>query len=329
MITIIGILIALLLPAVQAAREAARRSQCNNNLKQLALAMHNYHAANKCLPATTYCRLQPSTGDFHRCHNWIESLLPFIEQQPVYQQIDFKLPTSAPVNAAIYNTFSPESLQCPSDPAKGMLPNTREQNYQPYNAAITTPVAGGVALGASYVPSAGPVKTGGTCVIPNLTGPRGNVINCIAPASNNMPRYDDHAPGMFQGGRRSYTFEKCTDGTSNTFLVGETLPAFSSLHGYFASHGQVGSNNPPPNYHKIFVDSSNQCLCNPQVTATTRINVNGMGCYAWMAGFMSRHPGGLNMAMTDGSVRFITETIDYPTWCYLGNKEDRESVTPP
>ena len=85
-IAIIGILVAMLLPAIQAAREAARRTQCTNNLKQLGVGLHNYHDAHKVLPAAAYCT---SANTINHCHTWLESLLPFIEQQNWYEQINF------------------------------------------------------------------------------------------------------------------------------------------------------------------------------------------------------------------------------------------------
>ncbi|MFH1921283.1 MAG: DUF1559 domain-containing protein, partial [Planctomycetota bacterium] len=91
-IAIIGILIALLLPAVQAAREAARRAQCINNAKQLALAMHNYHDVFKVLPASYRGTVPGWTANNMVAHSWMQAILPFIEQQPLYDQIDFSLP---------------------------------------------------------------------------------------------------------------------------------------------------------------------------------------------------------------------------------------------
>jgi len=127
-IAIIGILIALLLPAVQAAREAARRTQCNNHMKQVGLAMHNYHDVHKTFPPVAiwgvpnipqshftyypYDRtptLGTLPGPFH--HTWLTFILPFMEQQPLYDTVNFRLPAWG---QAVVGTQL-ETLRCPSD----------------------------------------------------------------------------------------------------------------------------------------------------------------------------------------------------------------------
>lgn len=120
---------------------------------------------------------------------------------------------------------------------------------------------------------------------------------------------------MFTGGYKAYDFSKCADGTSNTILIGESLPIYSTLHMYFASHAHIASVNIPPNYHKTYT------AC-PK-SKDKRIDT----CYAYMGGFKSEHPGGLQVAMTDASVRFIAETVDYATWCYLGDRDDRQTIS--
>jgi prepilin-type processing-associated H-X9-DG protein len=108
-----GILIALLLPAVQAAREAARRSQCVNNLKQIALAMHNYHDVYGSFPPAY---LADEEGK--PMHSWRVLLLPFLEQQALYQQYNFNEPWNSPANQRIASTVL-SVYRCPSDPAIG------------------------------------------------------------------------------------------------------------------------------------------------------------------------------------------------------------------
>ena len=105
-----GILIALLLPAVQAAREAARRQQCVNNLKQIALAMHNYHDRYKTFPPAY---LEDETG--RPAHSWRVLILPFVEQSPLYDQYDFSKPWDSPENQMVGQTAVP-IYSCPSDP---------------------------------------------------------------------------------------------------------------------------------------------------------------------------------------------------------------------
>ncbi|MBN2293811.1 MAG: DUF1559 domain-containing protein, partial [Pirellulales bacterium] len=111
-IAIIGILIALLLPAVQAAREAARRMQCTNHLKQLALTAQTFHSSEGHLPAGAYCK---GTQIGH-CHSWLEKLLPFMEQQAIYDQIDFTVDNHIPPNPEALNEKTISTLMCPTDP---------------------------------------------------------------------------------------------------------------------------------------------------------------------------------------------------------------------
>ncbi|QDU64819.1 hypothetical protein Pan216_57120 [Planctomycetes bacterium Pan216] len=293
-IAIIGVLVALLLPAIQQAREAARRAQCTNHLKQLGTALHNYHDVFDVLPAASYCGVPGSTAIAH-CHTWMESVFPYLDQTRVFERINFNVANHQDVNPDVLNDLMIATLICPSDPDGGLFPNSRESSYTP---------GSGESMGASYVPSAGPIHMN-TCPIAELS-PN---INC---KSTGGAREAVEAPGMFNGGYRSYRFKDATDGLTKTFMVGETLPIYSSFHMYFASHMHIGTTNPPPNYHKIYKTCPK--------SRDSRVS----NCYAHMGGFKSEHPGGVNMAMGDGSVRFINEAIDYRTWVFLGDREDGE-----
>lgn len=114
-IAVAGVLVALLLPAVQSAREAARRMQCSNNLKQIALAMHNYHDMHKSLPPA-----YTVDEEGNRLHSWRALLLPYLEQAPLYDQIDFSKPWDAPENRHLADVRIP-LFSCPSHPDDGSL----------------------------------------------------------------------------------------------------------------------------------------------------------------------------------------------------------------
>lgn len=303
-IAIIAVLIALLLPAVQQAREAARRSQCKNNLKQLGLALHNYHDTFGRFPGASYCGVL-NTSTIAHCHTWVEVLFPYFDQAPLYNKINFSNANHLDVNPGVLNNWTNAGLMCPSDPDSGLYPNSREAGYTPGT---------GNSLGANYVPSAGPIHMN-ICAIAALT-PN---TNCL---STGGAREGVAAPGMFNGGYVSYSMKDCTDGTSNTFLIGETLPLYSTFHMYFASHMHIGSENPPPNYHKTFSACNTVTFTKDQLR-TARQNPT---CYANMGGFMSQHVGGLHMCLTDGSVRFVSENINYNTWTFLGTKDDGQVV---
>ncbi|MFH1923964.1 MAG: DUF1559 domain-containing protein [Planctomycetota bacterium] len=110
-----GILAALVLPATQAAREAARRAQCTNQLKQIGIAMHNYHDTYRCLPPAVI-----TDEDGQPMRSWRVAILPFIEQAPLYDQYDFSEPWDGPNNRALEGAF-PDTYRCPSDTASGPL----------------------------------------------------------------------------------------------------------------------------------------------------------------------------------------------------------------
>jgi prepilin-type N-terminal cleavage/methylation domain-containing protein/prepilin-type processing-associated H-X9-DG protein len=323
-ITIIGILIALLLPAVQAAREAARRMQCSNNIKQLALGMHTYHAAHQSLPAGAYCPAPQGDSSIYGCHVWLECLLPYIEQQGLYGQIKFNVDVGANPNLALFTNRVIPSLMCPTDPIAGIQDRT----------AVIPPPRPVVpkSLGESYAVSCGPSNQGSaTCTIPawanGATAPQNNGRNCyvdwggaggmsvINPAT---PKGASH--GLFaMGWGVAYKFSDCKDGLSNTFLLGEQLPGYV-LHGlYFHSLMTAGTTNIPPNYHLIMNCPEDKVMTN----APTQT------CQDAMGGFKSKHSGGLNMAMADGSVAFVNETINYATWVFLGSRSDGETALLP
>jgi prepilin-type N-terminal cleavage/methylation domain-containing protein/prepilin-type processing-associated H-X9-DG protein len=306
-ITIIGILIALLLPAVQAAREAARRMQCTNNLKQLALAMHNYHSNHKSLPAGAYCAKDTIYGG----HAWIEGLLPYIEQQGVYDRINFNVDIFASPNNELLGKLVITGLMCPTDPLAGL--QDRSAIIGPPRHVLC------YSLGESYAPNGGPMEMLGreqnTCTIAGWSDKR----NCYGEFGG-MAQYGSH--GFFAPGYGiAYNFNDCTDGLSNTFLIGEQLPGYTQHALYFHSYLTAATTNIPPNYHHV-----NSC---PAPCTADESDGTGSSCVFSMMGFKSDHAGGLNMAMADGSVCFINETIDYRTWVFLGSRNDGETAQVP
>jgi prepilin-type N-terminal cleavage/methylation domain-containing protein len=306
-ITIIGILIALLLPAVQAAREAARRMQCSNNLKQLALAMHNYHSSHNSLPAGAYVR----TG-LYGGHAWIEGLLPYIEQQSVYDQLNFSVDIVASPNSTVLGKLVLPQLMCPTDQFAGL--QDRSAILQPPRKVLV------YSLGESYAPNGGPTEmlggTGATCTIPE----RSDYTNCY-PDFGGCQQYGSH--GFFAPGYGiAYRFADCSDGLSNTFLLGEQLPGYTQHALYFHSYLTAPTTNIPPNYHVSRPDCPEPCTAAESDGTPT-------SCVYSMMGFKSKHPGGLSMAMADGSITFINETIAYQTWVLLGSRSDGFTVQAP
>src|SRR5437667_9117025 len=132
---IIGVLVALQLPAVQMAREAARRTQCSNNLKQIGIALHNYHETLRALPPGRLRMMEEGKG---RCFSAYGHLLPFLEASTLYQQIDFNQSPEDAVNAVALNQTIPYFL-CPSDGKKKLQGESAVHNY-PLSTGTTYPL---------------------------------------------------------------------------------------------------------------------------------------------------------------------------------------------
>jgi prepilin-type N-terminal cleavage/methylation domain-containing protein/prepilin-type processing-associated H-X9-DG protein len=300
-ITIIGILIALLLPAVQAAREAARLSQCTNNLKQIGLAVLSYEQVHGLLPAGSYW-LQ---SDW----NWVKyggptnggtiliRLLPYIEQQALYDQFDFKKvvdgQTVKSTTRYIGATIVPTYL-CPSDPSSLDL-----------NVS-------GLAM-HNYIASAGPIT-----LVDNAS--------CACASSGNWNQYAmaqscplGTGPGVFSANSVNCSVAEIRDGLSNTILFGESRPACStegSSGWAWSNNGEgVGATTYPINYNTCEKDSPDPC--------------HRPDNWTLQYGFKSLHPGGAAFLFGDGSVHFLTENIDHQNYQYLGAKADGHAAQVP
>jgi len=345
-IAIIGVLISLLLPAVQSAREAARRIQCSNHLKQLGLALHNYHDVNKKLPARSAGTTGPAvTHNSGKLGGFI-ALLPFLEQVAIYDRI-----TAADPNRAqgawpawggatgqrwdgVWNV-SPEGLRCPSD--GGVSDPTNWASQSLHNYAFSA--------GDDYI---------------NLNGRNAN-----------------NTRGVF-GELIWYSFTDITDGTSNTVAMSERL-----RHGNSAAEAAAARSVDHRRANAILsgIETSPPNLCLTVTDGTyflTGTSIERRFGSLWVRGHANRaafntvlppnspsclgnynnttpgdddgplppssnHPGGVNALLTDGSVRFISETIDtgnlsavqannyrgpsnYGVWGSLGSKAGGEVV---
>jgi prepilin-type N-terminal cleavage/methylation domain-containing protein/prepilin-type processing-associated H-X9-DG protein len=292
-VAIIGLLLGLLFPAVQAVREKTRGNSCSGNLRQLATAMHSYHNVNGRLPMGADCTYDQVIA---HCHTWVEYLFPFINQQAVFDKIDFGVSNHLGPNPAALNGLLIPSLLCPSDPKAGLFNNVRKWQYTPGGA-------GTFSMGESYAPSGGPLSMN-WCPIPAMT-PN---INCLSHRGGARPSHPPRrplgGPGMFVAGPIAYGFDHCTDGLSNTFLIGETLPQYNDFMMYFVTTSNVATTNVLPN------------------TAAAAHATCTWECYAPTGGFNSRHPGGVQVMMADGSSRWVGDGIDYRLYQFLGNRKD-------
>ena len=289
-IAIIGILIALLLPAVQSAREAARRMHCSNNLKQIGLALHNYHTAHRSLPYGA--NFPQGTGG-----TWAAMILPYLEQKPVYDAFDFTLPIWNEQNEQAVQTAIPAYI-CPSDPASGEpLQGGRIQT------GSRNP---GKSMGLWYPTSMGPTRDGTSPSVSCVFCTHGVGSFCCADTSD----YGPDGVGVMDRYTRAIRFSAITDGLTNTLMAGETLPAQCTFNGAYHHNFPIAGTTIPLNTFEESIDGWN--------------NLWYTAC-----GFKSRHPGGANFVMCDGSVHFLSDSIDYRLYNELGTRAGGEIVQVP
>lgn len=279
-IAIIGVLVGLLLPAVQAAREAARRMQCSNNLKQMGLAMHNYHDTYKRFPAGGNWKTpwgvvagrgnRPARGNGWA---WTSAILPFVEQSSIYNQLNFNNRIPEQPNRLLMSARL-SIAKCPSA--------TQAEHIQIGNATSAF----------------GFVDPGMTTT--NYVGCAGSFVQS---AYYDQP--EDRKNGiLFED---SYlNFGSITDGTSNTLMIGETVHYGTGTGASFLwdpnwfgrfSAGTDGRADAPESLMRV-----GQFRTNLPRTAADNDKRNS---------FSSRHTGGSQFALADGSVHFVSETIDH------------------
>ncbi len=299
-IAIIGVLIALLLPAVQAAREAARRAQCTNNLKQIALAMHNYHDRVGTLPpGMTGC-----------CNGtWQLFTLTGMEQSNLYNAYNFDRPRYSDAANVTVVTNRMNSFLCPSDQVKNDYPVFVTLNGVQFGVTSHNYAAN---FGTTDL-NQQPLVNG----VPFLGAP---FCDMIAGYTN-----ADHPASPNKGGTKS--FQTITDGLSNTLLVSEVvLPTGADLRGFswwgdaagFESY--LGPNSTQPDViYRIAYCKYPMGQNPPCIAATTSL-------YA-MQGARSRHPGGVNAAMADGSVKFFKNSINLFTWRAVSSSQGGEVIS--
>ena len=285
-IAIIAVLIALLLPAVQQAREAARRSQCKNNLKQLGLALHNYHDTHNVFP---YAQTPCCSGG----HTWTEFVLPFMDNGPMYNQINFSLDiingTSTTGNRSLIDTMRFGFLACPSNPYSDKLQTKLNENFW----LVDFPTQG---LG--YVPSAG-------SILPDSRTPDcpAGLTYCISEAAItwDSPHTKGGGPGVFNRGPTNTRMRDLIDGVSNVFMLGERRAEECRFGGAFNANFSIAYIGQKPNSPTRSTDT-----------------------FDWPrnCGYASHHVGGLHMLMGDGSTQFVSTNIDFRLWSLLGDKAD-------
>jgi prepilin-type N-terminal cleavage/methylation domain-containing protein len=294
-IAIIGILIALLLPAVQSARAAARRLECSNNLKNISLALHNYHTASNRLPFA--CAYNEVGG------TWVAMVLPYIEQQNHYNLFDFKLRLNHAKNKTAVTT--PVKLfACPADPA-GLKPVMKQR-------CQTCPDCPEEQMALWYPASMGPTQPD-SCAF--CAGGHGTF--CCQ--GSNYGSQNASFVGMFGRFAKSVRFSEVRDGLSNTFMIGESLPTECFHNQAFGSNFPIAGTQIP-----LGIRAKPSEMPQPGMDQTTLHSTNPH----WkLCGFKSMHGGGAFFAMADGSVHFVNDSIDYKLYNELGTRSGYEPVS--
>lgn len=283
-IAIIGILVALLLPAVQQARESARQTTCRNNLKQIGLALHNYNGAHRTLPPSSTSDVEqggwitdPTT---RHIHSWSSLILPYIDQQTLYNQVNFNVSSMAAANLPIAEMLPP-IYRCPS--YSGMK-FSEDQNYLRFSArcAITNYAAmGSTDVGHLYGANSGLLMPDGT----------------MYPLSHTR-------------------IEDIRDGTGQTILTCETRESKMM----------------------VWMDGGTAALVarpyddgNPPTYGLRRASLNFRPYFSYSNptseyGPSSQHAGGAYHLLADGSVRFITDTINERVYAALATPAGKDAV---
>lgn len=309
-IAIIAVLVALLLPAVQQAREAARRSSCKNNMKQLGLAIHNYHDTHRVFPGN----IVQTAGD-QRNASWITMILPFMDQAPAYNQMvfsgtDWTMQSGVNLNWDVTNQLRVDILNCPSSP----MPKVRNFGTNGATQGVGAP-------GTISIQTADYAGVSGGYWRPNTT---------TVPPGGVWTGYGwDHKNGIiinYNGSTDPVRMAKVVDGTSNTIAVGEhsdytVRNSDGAKVDARASSWAGGSWAAGPANYAWVGWSLNVTI--PRYG----INYNGPGYgheipYGGHNGFRSAHTGGAHVLLGDGSVRFLGENIDFNTLLALSQAED-------
>ena len=341
-IAIIAVLIALLLPAVQAAREAARRAQCSNNLKQIGLAMHNYHSGVGTFPLGGSYVPGYSAGALQRWGTWSAQamMLGYLEQMPMYNSANFSWAVGMGPGWIMNSTVTARSLNafiCPSDGLSPIVPSTASLSCWQWSGLINNYLA---SVGTSTLYTGGVATT-----------------------------------GVFTQAGPAYGVQAITDGTSSTIAFGESLVGDLTIQNVKWRDGPVTGTacsgggpfyDASTNMAAVLIDLQ---VCqagfqNPSPTSTTgKYNEKGFRWAEDMGGMTlfntivpptsttyvftycalstsnnnatdgqyqnanSNHPGGANFLFADGSVHWIKSTINLRTYWMLGTKADGDVLS--
>ena len=324
-IAIIGILVALLLPAVQAARESARRTTCVNNLHNLGIALHNYHDTNGTLPqGSPYSEPGNSTA-WHE-GPWSTLVLPFLEEGALFDQLNVGLPFHAANFRRAANDSSADRAQlrkalttvlpgyiCPSDEDASEPILDERGDSESTRGGGGGRVNPGMGMGLWYPASIGPTSPDGCSFCPEPTrtasyccqgcsfGTQGANANGVCSSG----RVEDSSVGMFSRFYVGYRFAQISDGLSQTIMLGETRPHCLIWNCAHCPNFPLASTSVPLNHD----------TCDDGTRDAT---------WPKTSGFRSQHPGGANFLMGDASVHYLADGLDYRTYNELGTRAGAE-----
>ena len=334
-LAIIGVLVALLLPAVQAAREAARQMHCSNNLKQLSLASLAFHENRGRFPPGGRFWKDNSQQPGGTCHydkgSWLVYTLPYMEQQNLYDQLpdlDYFVPLDEP---GLWTEVDPRNnsirlaeelgvlpvrlpyLRCPSDGFG------RDKAYANYVASM-----GPQCLDLLWCPEFAPYE--------QYCDPSHNGLGdwgYLASSPVGSLHEARQIRGLFARTGAYITITMCRDGTSNTILCGEALPAENDFMQLPSGGGIGGVVYPGPDWASGSGGNTGSSTIIPINYRSPADNGCGANSYwnrnvSW--GFKSKHPAGAIFAFGDGSVRMLSETIDHKTYQLLGCRDDGQPI---
>ncbi len=326
-IAIIAILIALLLPAVQQAREAASRTQCKNNLKQIGLAMHNYHDNYNMFPISMSWGRTPTNGDWDRRQAFSDKvyMLPYLDQAPMFTNTNFN---DFPWNP--WNTGSniDQSIRLPvfNCPSNGFI-NANGANGN-FNYAINVGVLN-YSRNGTIISGQNVRNHNGIAHYTNWPGESANAVNIatITDGTSNTVAYSEfgmapcdptdtgnktmqmHTWVQPAGANHIVLRENCLNNTAHVGDCGRHNLRGSSWASSFIGYGGSYSHNMNPNEKPCF---------------------EAEGHSDWRGSTMmsasSYHTGGVQVTMADGAVRFVSDNIDNNTWTALGTRNGREVI---
>jgi prepilin-type N-terminal cleavage/methylation domain-containing protein/prepilin-type processing-associated H-X9-DG protein len=306
-IAIIAVLIALLLPAVQAAREAARRAQCVNNLKQIGLAIHNYHGSNNAFPLDRVYNVPAGVNDAFSPH---AQMLGFLEQGVVFNAINFHLYWSDPSQATATATTI-TSFLCPSDPHTYAFPTGLAGNNYRANEGSTLSFGYGNS-DPSGVNASQPAPNGVFFANMVIT------IAMITDGTSNTAAFSEHLTGDFNQAISTPedTFEPGTYPSTPLQAI-QQCNAIDPTNLQFQGYSNVGAPwiygyHSTTSYYHSSQPGTRSCMFPPLRIMTTAD---------------SKHPAGVNVLMSDGSVRFVKNSIGLVTWQALGTRNGGEVLS--